>query len=243
MTPIYALPTAPLLVRQAAWLAPARQRLLRQVQIARRQRVLDLGAGYGAVTPELVRRSGGLVYALDLEVSALQEAESTFASASRIGGHAAFLPFRDATFDLVFSQLTLLWVNPLAATLDAIYRILMNGGVLVAMEPDYEAMIEYPPAIAAKELWCAGLSRAGADPAIGRKLPRLLAARGFDVRISLFDTLYAPHPARLDFLQDLPFTTEERQQLDKITLEVSLRTQPWGQLAHLPFFLITAVKL
>jgi SAM-dependent methyltransferase len=149
---------------------------------------------------------------------------------------------KDAAFDLVFSQITLLWVSPLEPALDQIHRILVPGGVLIALEPDYEAMIEYPTAIAARYLWCSGLSRAGADPAIGRKLPGLLAARGFNVSISLFDTLYAPHPARLDFLQDLPFTEEERQQLDQITFEVSVRSQPWSQIAHLPFFLITAIK-
>ena len=242
MTSNYALPPAPLLLQQADWLAPARQQLLRRVQVARRQRVLDLGAGYGSVTPELVRRSGGQVVALDLEVNALRAAESTFADAFRVGGHGAFLPFKKESFDLIFSQLTLLWVSPLAPALDQIHRILMPGGALVALEPDYAAMIEYPTIIAAKDLWCIGLSRAGADPSIGRKLPGLLAARGFDVHISLFDTLYAPHPSRLEFLQDLPFTEEERGRLDQITFEVSLRSQPWGQLAHLPFFLITAIK-
>jgi len=242
MTSTYALPPAPLLVQQAEWLAPARQQLLRRVQVAGRQRILDLGAGYGAVTPELVRRSGGQVIALDCEVDAMRAAEPAFEAALRVGAHAAFLPFKTGTFDLVFSQLTLLWVSPLAQALDHINRILMPGGALVALEPDYMAMIEYPPDIAARDLWCTGLSRAGADPSIGRKLPGLLTARGFDVHIALFDTLYAPHPMRLEFLQDLPFTEKERRQLDKITFEVALRSQPWSQLAHLPFFLITAIK-
>ena len=219
-----------------------RQQLLRRVQIARKKRVLDLGAGYGAVTPELVRRSGGQVIALDCEVDALQSAKPAFEGSHRVGAHAAFLPFQTRTFDLVFSQLTLLWVSPLGKALDHIKRILIPGGALIAIEPDYQAMIEYPPEIVTRDLWCTGLSRAGADPSIGRKLPGLLTARGFDVHVGLFDTLYAPHPTRLDFLQDLPFTPEERQQLEQITFEVTLRTQPWSQLAHLPFFLITAIK-
>lgn len=242
MTGSFALPPAPLLTQQAQWLAPARQQLLRRVQIARRQRVLDLGAGYGAVTPELVRRSGGQVFALDCEIDALLTAKTAFASAMWVGGDGTALPFRSSSFDLVFSQLTLLWISNLYQALDQVHRILRPGGVLVAIEPDYEGMVEYPPEIATRELWCAGLSRAGADPAIGRKLPGLLAARGFEVHIALFDTLYAPHPSRLEFLGDLPFTEEEQRQLDAITFEVSLRSQPWSQLAHLPFFLITAVK-
>jgi SAM-dependent methyltransferase len=242
MTSTYALPPAPLLTQQAAWLEPARRQLLRRAHITRRRRILDLGAGYGAVTPELVRWSGGQVIALDCEVNAMRVAKAAFEAALRVGAHAAFLPFKKSTFDLVFSQLTLMWVSPLAPALDHIQRILLPGGALVALEPDYEAMIEYPPDIAAKDLWCTGLTRAGADPVVGRKLPGLLAARGFDVHIALFDTLYAPHPSRLEFLQDLPFTEEERQRLDSITFEVTSRSQPWSQLAHLPFFLITAIK-
>ncbi|MDF1513348.1 MAG: hypothetical protein P1S60_06020, partial [Anaerolineae bacterium] len=60
---IYALPPEALLVEQAEWLAPARRQLLRRAAIARRARVLDLGAGYCTVTPELVRRSDGQVIA------------------------------------------------------------------------------------------------------------------------------------------------------------------------------------
>ncbi|MDF1515134.1 MAG: hypothetical protein P1S60_15090, partial [Anaerolineae bacterium] len=135
-----------------------------------------------------------------------------------------------------------LWINPLQTALDHVDRILVPGGTLIALEPDYEGMIEYPPEIAVKDLWCKGLSKAGADPYIGRKLPGLLASRGFDVHVGLFDTLYVPHPARLDFLTDLPFTTKERQRLDRVAFEISLRNQPWSQVAHLPFFLITATK-
>ena len=65
------LPQAELLRQQAAWLAPARARLFRRVQIAQRQRVLDLACGYGTVTGELVRRCGGSVTALDCNPEAL----------------------------------------------------------------------------------------------------------------------------------------------------------------------------
>ena len=67
-----------LLRRQAAWLAPARARLLRRVAVARRRSVLDLGGGYGAVTGELVRRAGGTVVALDHTLEALQASPGAF---------------------------------------------------------------------------------------------------------------------------------------------------------------------
>lgn len=238
----YDLPAPEMLVQQAEWLAPARSRLLRQVSIARRKRVLDLGAGYGAVTGELVQRAGGMVVAVDRAVGALRADAAPFCGAHRVGGDAMRLPFTDAAFDLVFTQLTLLWVCPIEQALCEIARVLRVDGALVALEPDYGGMIEYPPDIAARELWVNGLERAGADPVTGRKLPGLLAALGFRVNVGLFDTLYAPSAARFDFLRDLPLDDGEMVGLERIEQEASVCQSPWAQIAHLPFFLVTAVK-
>jgi len=238
----YDLPAPEMLAQQAEWLAPARGRLFRQVGIARRKRVLDLGAGYGAVTGELARRAGGPVVALDLAVTALKEGAAVFGGAARTGGDARRLPFTDVAFDLVFTQLTLLWVQPVPRALDEIHRVLRPGGALVALEPDYGGMIEYPPEIAARELWLSALERAGANPLIGRALPGLLAARGFTVSVGFFESLYAPSPARFDFLRDLPLTAAEALALESIEMEALARRSPWAQIAHLPFFLVTALK-
>ena len=183
-----ALPSAELLRRQAEWLAPARARLLRRLNIAHRRRILDLGAGYGAVTGELVRRSSGarsagdrdgaLVLALDRSIYSLYE-KNLFAGASRLNADAVRLPIRAASFDLVFCQCSLLWIHPLERCLDEIGRILRPGAALLALEPDYGGMIEHPAAMATRHLWISALSRAGAEPRAGRRLPGLLEDLGF----------------------------------------------------------------
>ncbi|HQE94248.1 MAG TPA: methyltransferase domain-containing protein [Anaerolineae bacterium] len=238
----YDLPAPEMLVQQAEWLAPARARLLRQANIAHRKRVLDLGAGYGAVTGELARRAGGIVVAADRAVAALRANPAPFGGVYRVGGDAIRLPFAEATFDLVFTQLTLLWVHPVEPAVHEIARVLAPAGVLVAVEPDYGGMIEYPPDIAVRELWMNGFRRAGADPLIGRKLPGLLTACGFRVNVGLLDTLYAPSVARFDFLRDLPLTAEEMATLERVEQEARARRSSWAQVAHLPFFLVLAVK-
>lgn len=232
------LPAADLLAMQAGWLAPARSALLRRATIAQRQRVLDLGAGYGAVTGELARRAGGPVIALDRAVAALRACD---AAAACVGGDGARLPFQDAAFDLIFTQFALLWMAPLAAVVAEVARVLAPGGVLVALEPDYGGMIESPPEVVTREVWLAALARAGADPLVGRKLPGLLDAHGFDVRVSLLDMLLPAHPTRLDFLRDLPLTPDESAQLERAS-HAAAAARGWQHVAHLPMFLVMATK-
>ncbi len=242
-----ALPAAALLEQQAAWLAPARARLLRNVAIARRQRVLDLGAGYGVVTAELARRAGGRksVIALDRDHIAMRASPSAFEGTKLVGGDGRHLPFTSDTFDLVFSQLTLLWIAPLAAALREIWRVLALDGVLVALEPDYGGMIEYPPDIVSRRLWIKAIARAGGDPYTGRKLPGMLAAQGFEIQIELLNELSPPSLTRFDFLRDLPLTDTERETLQNIeqhATALSTHGIAWQEIAHLPLFLITAKK-
>jgi SAM-dependent methyltransferase len=205
--------------------------------------VLDLGAGRGVVTGELVRRAGGPVVALDRRARALTEART---EAARVGGDVRRLPFAGGSFDLVFSQLTLLWITPLQRALDEIHRVLSPGGVLIALEPDYGGMIEHPPEIATRDLWLAALRRADADPFVGRTLPRLLSDQGFAVRVDLFNRLTEPDSARFDLLRGLPLTSEERADLARIEAVSESRRPPdapgWAEVVHLPFFLITAKK-
>ena len=231
------LPAQTLLEAQADWLAPARGRLLRRVAVARRRRILDLGAGYGAVTGELVRRGGGMVAALDREFTAV-----THTPGQNINGNARHLPFKSGAFDLVFCQCVLLWVGDVATAVAEIHRVLEPGGVLIALEPDYAGMIEYPPDIATRDLWLAALARVGAEPEIGRKLPSLLAAQGFGVTVDLLERMERPSPTRFAFLHTLPLTPAEQTALNQAETAAQLLPAHWAQIAHLPFCLITAER-
>jgi SAM-dependent methyltransferase len=227
-----------LLLQQAAWLAPVRARLLRWAQIAQRQTVLDLGAGSGAVTAELERRAGGLVVSLDKAHSALR-----YGSGPRVAGVAEQLPFAEHSFDLIFTQFVLMYTH-LPTAVAEISRVLQPGGKLVAIEPDYGGLIEYPDTINTAVLWQSALARVGATAHTGRQLPYWLAEHGLRVEVNLLDTLATPAPERFAFLRSLPLTSAEAAQLDEIEQEAqALQSRPWGQLAHLPLFLIHATRL
>ena len=237
--PSPSLPNSELLRQQSAWLAPARARLLRRVRIAGRRRVLDLACGYGTATAELVRRCGGRVVALDRNQQALNKSPQELEGAGRVCGDAQRLPFRNAVFDLVFCQFALLWLDAPAAVREA-RRVLRSGGALVAIEPDYGGLIEHPPQIAARELWLRAIARSGGDPRIGRKLPGVLRAAGFEVHVDLLDRLEPPSPARWEFLRGLPLESQEICALQQLESADSLASG--DTVVHLPIFLITAMR-
>lgn len=234
------LPSLRLIREQAAWLAPARAWLLQRAGVEQRRSLLDLGCGFGVVSQELARlSSSGVVVALDHSLPALLKAQAALHDAPPACADATRLPFADASFDLVFCQLALLWM-PLEATLAEVRRVMQPGGVLLAIEPDYGGMIEQPPELATRELWLAGLARAGADPLVGRKLPGLLAGLGFTVQVELMNELTPPVPQRFDLLAGLPLKRKERRQAKAVQRSAKHLTEPWQQVVHLPFMLVTA---
>jgi len=233
------LPTAAQSQQLSQWLAGPRSRALRRAGIGHRRRVLEVGAGHYVVTSELARRCRGRVTALDRRADVL--AGQSFAEVNFVAGDALQLPFPDSSFDLVFFQNTLLWIADLETAIAESWRALQSGGVLVALEPDYGGMMEYPD-WGIRELWISGLSQAGGDPLVGRKLPGLCEAVGFQVWVEL---AHIPQPAQaesLRLLDDLPLTDNQRQIAQNIREYIESASQDWAVFLHLPYFLIVATR-
>ena len=232
---MFSLPRHELLQQQAEWLSEARARILRLAEIGRRQKVLDLGCGSGANLQELQQRCNGPVIALDRQLQALRQLKNA------VNGDAFHLPFKNQSFDLIFSQNFFLWVPQCDSVIEEVFRLLQPGGVLVCIEPDYGGLIEEPPEIASQSLWINGLIRAGADPLIGRKLPGLFQNQLWNVRIELLPRVLPPSQDRFKFLEDLPLTPEEARTFDQIKIQ-SAQIPLDKQIVHLPYFLILAER-
>ena len=175
---------------QSKWFASERSRLLRKAGIVNCRRVLDLGTGTGEMLPELRRRTRGEVVGVDNDPAVL-----ALAGDGCIQSDAQPLPFEDASFDLVFTQMFFLWAHPVDQVLSEIRRVLETGAYLiVAAEPDYGGLIEYPCRSEELERFIISLRQEGADPEIGRKLPSLLSCHGFSVEAGTHPSL----PVRAD---------------------------------------------
>ncbi|HEY3488066.1 MAG TPA: malonyl-ACP O-methyltransferase BioC [Gammaproteobacteria bacterium] len=123
-------------------------RLLERLQYIKLKprHVLDLGAGTGTGTRALRRLyPQALVVPLDCSGGMLRQQESQlgFWGGLRNGGlgvcaDAHSLPFRDRSFELVFSSLTLQWCDDLPRVWREIFRVLKPGGALVfsSLGPD-----------------------------------------------------------------------------------------------------------
>lgn len=122
----------------AAAVVPAeiRNRLLERLDIVRLQpkAVLDLGAGTGHASKALKHRyRSAEVIALDLSPTMLVEADrrqNWLKRFHRVAADAHRLPLKDASVQLVFSNLMLEWCHDPDAVFQEIRRVLQPGGLL-----------------------------------------------------------------------------------------------------------------
>jgi malonyl-CoA O-methyltransferase len=97
--------------------------------------VLDLGSGTGEGTRELRRRfRKATVVATDIALGMLQQSarhQPLWRKFGRVTGNAYALPFRNHSFDVVFSNLMFQWCDDIGAALDEVARVLRPGGRLL----------------------------------------------------------------------------------------------------------------
>lgn len=230
-------------IRLSDWLAGPRGRLLRRVHVALRRRVLEIGCGHGNVAAELRRRSDparGFLVGLDRDVGPATAAG--LFTGPLVQAEATALPFSRRCFDLVLCQNTLLWVANLEAALAEAARVLAPGGVLVAIEPDYGGMIEFPPEISLRDLWLEGLLAAGADPHVGRKLPGAAERAGLDVRVELQNIPCAANSDGARLLMGLPLDPQSRRRVSSVADQLDRTQGDWQAFVHVPYVLLEARK-
>lgn len=101
--------------------------------------------------------------------------------------------------------------------------------------------MEYPD-WGIRELWISGLSQAGADPLVGRKLPGLCEAAGIETWVELVHIPQAAQAQTLSLLDDLPLTDNQHQIAQNVHGYIERANGDWAVFLHVPYFLIVATK-
>lgn len=221
----------------AGWLSGPRSRALRRARIGVRERVLEVGCGHGHVTGELARRARGHVVALDPDLARLRAGLPR--DALPIAADGRRLPFADASFDLVLFENVLVWIPDAPQAVAEAARTLAPGGALVAVEPDYGGMLEQP-VMGLRDAWLSAMSRAGADPMVGRRLGGLCERAGLAPWVELAHIPRPAEPDALALLAELPLTDAERQAVDDARERLGRASGEWEVFLHVPYVLVVA---
>ena len=126
-------------VNRFIWTEEMRAEALGLLGLNRDDRVLDVGCGTGFAT-EGLRKHVDTVHGLDQSVDQMERAWGKFGKHGRVRfyrGDAERLPFRDDTFDVVWSSGSIeYWPNPVAG-LAELRRVAKPGGQVLVVGPNY----------------------------------------------------------------------------------------------------------
>jgi malonyl-CoA O-methyltransferase len=124
-------------------------RLLEQLEVLEARvpaRVLDVGSGPGRASGVMKGRwPGSEVVAMDIALPMLGQVPKHtrfWRPVRRVCGEAAKLPFADASFDLIFSNMCLQWVPDLPAALAEFRRVLRPQGLLLFTSFGPDTLVE-----------------------------------------------------------------------------------------------------
>ncbi|XP_032276978.1 arginine-hydroxylase NDUFAF5, mitochondrial-like [Phoca vitulina] len=93
---------------------------------------LDIGCGRGNIAQHLNKETVGKFFQVDIAENALKNILEMEIPTVSVLADEEFLPFRENTFDLVVSSLSLHWVNDLSRALEQIHYILKPVGVIIS---------------------------------------------------------------------------------------------------------------
>ncbi|GAA1563799.1 methyltransferase domain-containing protein [Kribbella sancticallisti] len=148
--------TAELAEAYEAWFVPGffaqwAPHLLDGAGVAAGQRVLDVGCGTGIVARTAAERVGstGTVAGVDLNEAMLAVARRVAPELQWRQGDAGALPFDPASFDVVLSQMAMMFFPEPAAALREMRRVVRPGGTVgvlvpgsLATNPPYELFVD-----------------------------------------------------------------------------------------------------
>jgi SAM-dependent methyltransferase len=206
-------------LQQAGWTHQARQYLFSRLGLRAEDRVLEAGCGTGAVLGELAALGPGKLHGLDIRPDYLELAQHHLPAARLACGDAHHLPYAAGSFAAACCHFLLLWVRDPLGVVAELSRVTRPGGtVLLLAEPDYGGRIDYPYELAILGEWQSqALTRAGANPQIGRRLSALLSRAGLvEIECGVLGGQWRGAPAEDDWQVEWQVLRADLEQLPGI---------------------------
>uniref|UniRef100_A0A8I5TWS9 Arginine-hydroxylase NDUFAF5, mitochondrial n=2 Tax=Pongo TaxID=9599 RepID=A0A8I5TWS9_PONAB len=165
---------------------------------------LDLGCGRGYIAQYLNKETIGKFFQADIAENALKNSLETEIPTVSVLADEEFLPFRENTFDLVVSSLSLHWVNDLPRALEQIHYILKPDGVFIGAMFGGDTLYELRCSLQLAETEREG----GFSPHISpftavNDLGHLLGRAGFNTLTVDTDEIQVNYPGMFELMEDL----------------------------------------
>ncbi|MEQ2266988.1 NADH dehydrogenase [ubiquinone] 1 alpha subcomplex assembly factor 5 [Xenotaenia resolanae] len=103
---------------------------------------LDIGGGKSHIAEHLSKNVVERLFLTDISQQILKFQRQSEIPTQRVLADEEFLPFRENTFDLVLSSLTLHWINDLPGGLRQIHQVLKPDGVFIGAMVGGETLYE-----------------------------------------------------------------------------------------------------
>ncbi|KFP12495.1 NADH dehydrogenase [ubiquinone] 1 alpha subcomplex assembly factor 5, partial [Egretta garzetta] len=165
---------------------------------------LDLGSGRGYIAQHLTKETIEKLIQVDIAENALKNAVESEIPTVNVVADEEFLPFKEDTFDLVVSSLSLHWVNDLPRAFREIHQVLKPDGVFIGAMFGGDTLYELRCSLQLAELEREGGFSPHVSPFTAvSDLGHLLSRAGFNTLTVDTDEIQVNYPGLFEVMEDL----------------------------------------
>lgn len=165
---------------------------------------LDVGCGRSHIAEHLSKEVVERLFLTDISSSSLRNRKTSDIPAQCVMADEEFLPFKENTFDLVLSSLSMHWINDLPGALRQIHQVLKPDGVFIGAMVGGETLYELRCSLQLAELEREGGFAPHISPYTAvTDLGNLLGQAGFNMLTVDIDEVQVNYPGMLEVMRDL----------------------------------------
>ncbi|XP_074944359.1 arginine-hydroxylase NDUFAF5, mitochondrial-like isoform X1 [Phalacrocorax aristotelis] len=165
---------------------------------------LDVGSGRGYIAQHLTKETIEKLIQVDTAENALKNAVESEIPTVSVVADEEFLPFKEDTFDLVVSSLSLHWVNDLPRAFREIHQVLKPDGVFIGAVFGGDTLYELRCSLQLAELEREGGFSPHVSPFTAvSDLGHLLSRAGFNTLTVDTDEIQVNYPGLFEVMEDL----------------------------------------